>query len=69
METMCWCCGADLDDDTTATVGGEVACDACARWSATRHLEEFLASRWLARRRVIMRRGRLATERQLAAAS
>jgi hypothetical protein len=69
METMCWCCGADLDDEATATVGGEVACEACARWSETRRLEDFLESRWLARRRVIMRRGRLATERQLAAAA
>jgi hypothetical protein len=67
METMCWCCGGDLDDEMTATVGGEVACTACARWSETRRLDDFLASRWLARRRVIMGRGRLARERQLAA--
>ena len=69
METMCWCCGGELDEDTTATVGGEVACAACARWASTRQLEDFLASRWLARRRVIMGRGRLARARHLPAAS
>jgi hypothetical protein len=69
MDTMCWCCGADLEDDTSATVGGEIACEACARWASTRQLEDFLSSRWLARRRVIMARGRLARERQLANAS
>ena len=60
MDTICWCCGGELDDDVTATVAGEVACAACARWSATRDLVEFLASRWLARRRAIMGRSRLA---------
>ena len=60
METTCWCCGAELDDDVTLTVAGEVACAACARWSATRHFDDFLASRWLARRRAIVGRDRLA---------
>ena len=69
MDTMCWCCGADLDEDVSGTVGGEVACGACARWASTRRLEDFLASRWLARRRVIMGRTRIARARQLANAS
>lgn len=69
METMCWCCGADLDQDASATVGAEVACEACARWASTRQLEDFLSSRWLARRRVIMGRGRLARARHLANAT